>query len=391
MSEGSDRTVEKLLRHQAALASFGSFAFREPDLLKVLMEAARICAASLKAPFCKIWRYRAVEGDLLVEAGWGLHPGVIGQLASPANESSPQGRAYVTGKPVIIRHRHASSSLPSPTVCGEHSFAATVDVVIPATEETPCGVLEVDSPAHHQCDMHDIEFLTSFAKMLAEVVATATRIKAMRALVEAKDLMAEELQHRVRNNLQLIASMLDDYARTTANGGARQGIDLIARRVTALAQVYDNLLGIGLSQTVDLANYLPALCVSLSKLQADRVRPVRLVCHAESVPLGLDRVTSLGMAVVELVANSYGHAFPDRNGTIVVSLARSGADSATITIQDDGVGFKIETGSARHGLGLVRRLVGQTGGTLEVQSGDGTLWTLAFPVLVPLDAAKAAA
>ncbi|MDQ2802306.1 MAG: histidine kinase, partial [Pseudomonadota bacterium] len=59
----SDRTVEKLLRQQAALASFGSFAFREPDLPKILAEAARICAASLGVPFCKICRYRAAEDD----------------------------------------------------------------------------------------------------------------------------------------------------------------------------------------------------------------------------------------------------------------------------------------------------------------------------------------
>lgn len=64
----SDRTIEKLLRQQGALASFGSFAFREPDLLKILTEAARVCAASLGVPFRKVCRYRPIEDDLPVEA-----------------------------------------------------------------------------------------------------------------------------------------------------------------------------------------------------------------------------------------------------------------------------------------------------------------------------------
>ncbi len=92
--------------------------------------------------------------------------------------------------------------------------------------------------------------------MLAEAVATASRVKALRALVDEKNLLAEELQHRVRNNLQMVTSMLASYARTAIDVSARQGIDLIVRHVTTLAQVYDSLLGVGLSDTVDLGDYL---------------------------------------------------------------------------------------------------------------------------------------
>ena len=76
------RTIEKLLREQAALAKFGSFAFREGDLGKVLTEAARVCAESLGVPYAKICRYRAAENDLLIEAGYGWSEGVIGCVVS---------------------------------------------------------------------------------------------------------------------------------------------------------------------------------------------------------------------------------------------------------------------------------------------------------------------
>ena len=316
MSESSnDRTIDKLLRQQAALAAFGSFAFRERDLRKILTEAARICAASLEVPFCKICRYRDEKNDLLIEAGWGWHLGVIGKVVSQANESSPQGRAYVTGAPVIIRNLQEANNLNLPSFYQEHGIVSTVDVIIPAIDDVAYGVLEIDSPEQHQYDEHDINFLTGFANVLAEAVATAARLKKIEDLLDSKNLLAEELQHRVSNNLHMITTLLGSYARTTVEGPARHGIDLIVRRVTTLSQVYDNLLGVGLSATVNLADYLRALCLRLPGLQADRTENVRIVFEGDSIQLGLDEVTTLGVAVAEIVTNSYKHAFPDRDGT----------------------------------------------------------------------------
>ena len=387
----NDRTVEKLLRQQAALASFGSFAFRELDLRKILTEAARICAASLGVPFCKVCRYRAAEDDLLIEAGCGWDLGVVGRVVSRADESSPQGRAYVTGQPVIIRNLHEANNLALPTFYREHGIISTVDVVIPAVGGAPYGVLEIDSPTQHQYDVHDINFLTGFANVLAEAVATATRVKALQAMVDEKNLLAEELQHRVRNNLQMVSSMLSSYARTATDDAARKGINQIVRRVTTLGQVYNSLLGVGLSATVDFGDYLRALCESLPGLQDDQTRKIKLTCSAEAVLLPLDSVTALGMAAAELVTNSYGHAFPGRNGTIAVTLARVTGGRAALTIRDDGVGFVVTAETSRRGLGLVKRLMEQVNGTLDVSSGDGTLWTLAFPVPVPFDDLRSAA
>ena len=123
-------------------------------------------------------------------------------------------------------------------------------------------MLEIDSTYQHQYDVHDINFLTGFANVLAESVAAATRLKALRDALEAKDLLAQELHHRVRNNLQIVTGMLDTYARNTAGRAARDGIGPIVRRVNTLAQLHDSLLNAGLSGTVDLAGYLRALCVA---------------------------------------------------------------------------------------------------------------------------------
>src|SRR6266481_1866274 len=91
--------VQKLLRQQAAIARFGSFALRERDLMKILTEATRVCAEGLNVPFSKVCQYRAKQNDLLIVAGHGWQEGVIGYVASRADTSSPQGLAFTTGQP----------------------------------------------------------------------------------------------------------------------------------------------------------------------------------------------------------------------------------------------------------------------------------------------------
>jgi len=148
-----------------------------------------------------------------------------------------------------------------------------------------------------------------------------------------------------------------------------------------LAQVYEHLLGTGLSRTIDFGNYLSALCRSFQGLENARQPNVGLICHSESVILDLDTVTALGLVISELIANSYDHAFPDGKGMVTVSLLRgvAGAD-ATLLFSDNGIGFSESGDSKRHGLGLVRRLMEQINGSAALRLDHGSEWTLKFPL-----------
>ena len=397
--------IARLLRQQAALAGFGGFAFRENDLAKILTEAARACAECLGVPFCKICRYRHEENDLLVEAGVGWHPDVIGSTASRADRSSPQGRAFITGEPVICDDLSRDSAFVLPSLYADHGIVSIVDVIIKGNGR-PYGVLEIDSPEPHRYDRHDVDFLTGFANVLAEAVATTKRNKLLRSavarmkglvadkdrllaenhrmlieknrLLEEKSLLAEELHHRVRNNLQLVYGMLDKQA---AHGSGKEDIGVVARRVMTLAKIHDHLLGTGLSRTIEIGGYLESLCAGFAEIEEDRGRDIGLTCDLEPLDLDLETVTVLGLVTAELISNSCRHAFPDGKGTIRIALHRaSPADEATITLRDDGVGFAAKSGSTRHGLGLVDRLMEQIQGRAEVRSDHGTAWTLKFPL-----------
>jgi two-component sensor histidine kinase len=399
MSENrTDATqVRKLLRQQSAVAQFGSFALRESDVLKVLTEAARVCAECLGVPFSKVCRYREAENDLLIEAGHGWHAGVVGNVVSRADITSPQGRAFVTGEPSICNDLREDNDFKLPPFYAEHGIVSTVDVIIKGSDDQPYGVLEIDNNQQHDYDQHDIDFLTGFANVLAEAVATSARtsilqntIDRMKVLVAEKDrlleqkkVLAEELQHRVRNNLQLVYGMLSKQLDDTPDTAGQRGIKAISRRVSTLAQVYDHLLGNEMTRTTDFGGYVKSLCLNLAEIQAAPDGSVTLTCDSEAIVLDLDVVTALGIVVAEVVTNSYDHAFPGgKRGSIIVSVRRidGDADIATMTISDDGTGFLAKAESKRHGLGLVRRLVEQVRGSAVVNSDHGTVWTIKIPV-----------
>jgi two-component sensor histidine kinase len=322
------------------------------------------------------------------EAAFGWDDDVVGSVVSDINASSPQGRTFITRLPSFCHDLRKDRSYNPPPFYSRHGVVSTVDVLIKG-DGKPYGVLEIDNCVPQNYDQHDIDFLTGFANVLAAAVSSGLRMQTlgrnvnqMKALVAEKDVLAQELQHRVRNNLQLVNGMLAKLSADFRGQPAERGINGVARRVTTLAEVYNSLLGTGMTRTVDCGMYLRSLCENIAHVQASSDKDVTLNCECNSLVLELNTVTTLGIVAAELIANCYEHAFPDGSGTISVRLARMSMDSsdAQLIIRDSGIGFTEPNGSKRQGLGLVRRLTEQLSGSLRHEEINGTHWTIQFPV-----------
>ncbi len=401
--------IRRLRLQQTELLEFSNYARSEPDLDKLMTEATRICAACLGTTYSAISRFSAADNAFFVEAAFGLHRGFVGTVLKSPSLRTPFGRAFITGKPVVSSDLINDASFSLPPYYTDHGITSLLVVPIPCGIESPTyGVLAVGGTVRRDFDVLDANFLAGFSNVLRRAIDTADRglalkkatdqvqemiadrdryigeqtriLAAKERLLETSEVLTKELKHRVRNNLQLILSMLSTQLNATTDPNAIDGFGKIEHRVMTLVKIYETLLGSNLGRTLNFGGYLTSLCSGFSALNIDSHPKIKLTCQSVSVDLGLDEASTLGLVISELVTNSYSHAFPDDTGTIQVSLTRHSSGNATITVVDDGVGFADTGESKRHGVGLAKRLMEQIAGSATLRSNHGSEWTLTFPV-----------
>ena len=237
-------------------------------------------------------------------------------------------------------------------------------------------------------------------RQLAAVLARTTgelgaREHELKASLGQKEALLREVHHRVKNNLQVVTSLLNLRAQAAASPAARAAMLEAQARVKALALVHRGLYEGEEPGTaeVELQSFLGELCSLLEDTVPGRAGEVEVRLDLQPARVAVDRAVPIALFVTEALSNAFKHAFPGgRRGTVSVRLARAeGAAGATarLTVSDDGVGIGPE---ASPGLGstLMRMLAGQTGGRFRMDSGDGTLVELEFP-LAPARAAGARA
>jgi signal transduction histidine kinase/CheY-like chemotaxis protein len=344
--------VQKLLRQQAALARFGSYALREWDLMKIRSEAVRVCAEGLGAPFSKVCKYRAEENDLLIVAGCGWQPGVIGHVTYRADMSSPQGRAFSTGEPSICDNLKNDAYFDLPPFYAAHGVVSIVDVIIKGSDDRPYGILEVDSDHQHDYDQYDINFLTGFANVLAEAVATAARaeelqdtLERMKLLVEEKDVLLREknavdLQLRQAQKMEAVGQLTGGIAHDLNNilTVIIGTIEILIEGVAAWPQlaVYAKMIEEAAARGADLTQRLLAFARK-QPLQSREVDVNSLIIEATNL---LRPTFGAHIELETVLASDTFHALidPSQLTNTVLNLALNARDA-----MPEGGKLKIET------------------------------------------------
>jgi two-component sensor histidine kinase len=195
-----------------------------------------------------------------------------------------------------------------------------------------------------------------------------------------KDLLLQEMSHRVKNKFAMIASMIELQGRNTTAPEARAALESIGARVRVITRVHDYLQLSRLDGVVDVRQYLEGLCRSLEETLHD-LRPVSISVSCCDLTLPPEKALPLGLMVNELVTNAVKYAFPDgREGFVHVRLDRNGT-GLKVSVSDNGVGCPQETATGGLGTKLVRLLAAQLGGAARWEPVEpGCRASAEFPV-----------
>jgi len=214
------------------------------------------------------------------------------------------------------------------------------------------------------------------------LLRSAARLREEQALVRQKDVLLREINHRIKNNLQVITSLIALQTDRAQLPETRRELETIARRVRALSLVHERLHPAITDGAIDLASYLKGLCTNLPDVHGDADWRVQVLSRLHSMMVKGDTAVPVGLIVSEAFTNSLKHAFPHGDGgTVKITLERDGSNRAVLELADDGVGLPEEDDLDEGvGLNLIEALAGQTGGELSWWRQGGTTLRLSFPL-----------
>jgi two-component sensor histidine kinase len=376
--------ADKLRRHIRIAVDLGKLATQTVELDSLLQQTVVQVARAVEIDHVKIMRYRPERADLILVAGTGWKPGVVGNARFPANVRSPPGRAFQTGEPVVIGDVSEAPEFRISPVLEEHGIVALANVPV-LIDGAAWGVLEVDSTAPRDFGADTVNFLLAASAIVGVAIQRAQMgrseteaVAAAAAAAQGRELLLTEMQHRVKNNFQIILSMIEMQKRRLSDPNAARALDHIANRINAISLAHDQLNPAQGLRVVNLAVYLEALCATIEH----QLEGITITVEADDVDLVVDRAVPLGLVVNEAVTNSAKHAFDGGAGIVTVRLTSGvGRGEARLSVSDNGKGVD-PARPAGSGTRLIRSLAAQIGGQVEQDSSDqGTTTTLQFPVI----------
>lgn len=223
-------------------------------------------------------------------------------------------------------------------------------------------------------------FLRIGNPMVSDLQESETRL--LKSLKE-KELLLREIHHRVKNNLQVISSILNMQRRREQDPGLQEALAGCHNRIAAMALSHERLYRSDDLVSIDIGQYVRSIAENLFRIHGVRPDQVELRLDVDNAALDLTRANPCGMIINELVSNSLKHAFPNgQKGRITVRLQPEG-EEILLVVADNGVGFpdgidfrKTET----LGLELVNTFVDQLEGRIEQRTGKGTEYRVRFRI-----------
>ncbi len=372
----------RMVKRQQVLANFGDFALRHQDLDAVLMEACRLVGEALGTERAKILEIEHEGQSPLVKAGVGWKPGIVGRMRLPMGERSSETFSIEAGKPVISRDINKEDRFEVPAFMKEAGVVALANVPIFLPGGQAYGLLQVDATEPREFGEEDTEFLRTYATILGPVIDRLLKVNDLRAALDANQHLLRELQHRIKNHIGVIASLVWMRAKEANSEETRRELTAIGERIETLRLIHEQLYIAGSADRLRLRPFVTRLVEGLARLHEDQSGKVKPDFAVEDVELAPEVAVPLGLILNEFITNSLKYAFDGRGGTIKVCVETLEAGTIRVRISDDGKGLPSEPRPSTPGSGTGMRLIGvlarQIGAKPDWSSSGGTTLRLEF-------------
>ena len=225
--------------------------------------------------------------------------------------------------------------------------------------------------------------ITHFLSIKQDITEQKYNDEQLKQSLKEKEVMLREIHHRVKNNLQIISSLLKLQGGYTNDPVASEYLKISQQRVRTMALIHQQLYRSDDLSGIDFGEYLKKLIEHLFSVYGIDKSKIKLNINANRIFLSIEKAIPCGLIVNELVTNSIKHAFTQKNNSEIEAVLSQENNSYKMIIKDNGTGFPKDVdfrNTSSLGMQLVITLTEQLGGILELNNGTGTEFIITFPV-----------
>jgi PAS domain S-box-containing protein len=393
-------------RQQEIVASLGELALREWDLQKVFEHATAAVANVLEVEYCKVLELLPGGEEVLLRAGVGWKPGLVGTARVSTGTDSQAGYTLASGAPVIVHDLRCEERFRGPSLLIEHEVVSGISCIIRGPQGEPWGVLGTHSMRRVEFTRDDASFLSSVSNVLGHAIQRERAESALREADRRKDEFIAMLSHELRNPIAPLRSALDLMRLKEPLGADPELRAMMERQLAHLVRLVDDLLEASrISRGLLELRREPVQLALVLRSAVEAAEPLVLEArHKLEIELPDDPIWLDGDAVrlAQCFANLLNNAarYTPRGGCIWLRAVQAADGTVRVSVRDTGAGFSAETkavlfemfsrGESSVGLGiglaLARKLAHMHGGSVEAHSdgeGRGSEFTVSLPITAP--------
>ena len=379
-------TDEKIIRHQSTLLELSRL---EVDLESSYRNITENTATALKIDRASIWLFNDKESliecnDLFISSDFSHSSGQKIGL----DKSGGLYRALMSDNLIINKKSIREEELLK--FANEYLFThgTTFALISPIRSRGQVvGSLCIESNNEKRVEWlpEELDFVISVTGLVTLAMESNERRKAeeeIKRSLKDKEMLLREIHHRVKNNMQVISSILFLQAKKSKDPALVEGLIESQNRVKSMVMIHEKLYKSEDLATFNYGEYIKDLTAFLFRSYSLDSSRIRLELDVGDIMLDTDTAVHCGLIINELVSNSMKHAFPDESaGCISISFNNDGSDNYSLIVKDDGVGIKdnaLAENKGTLGMQLIETLTDQLDGNIDISNDNGTSFKIQF-------------